>query len=445
MLLTRRHALEANLLVAVTLLLLLAPRATARAQEAPPGCNAWCLIRRAAVALADGRSDDYLAATRQLELRAPDMPLAAYLHARAEALTGHPDAAIRRLDRAATLGATQDPGTDSAFAALRDRPGFRDVRQRLLDNRRPIVAGMPAFTLPDADILPESLAPDPIGGGWFIGSLAQHRVLRRQSDGRMTEFVADPALLRVVGMHVDTARSLLWFATWAPQAVGEGKNRPVLDVTRLFKVDLATGQITRTYAPIDSSTSHLFNDLVIRSDGGLYLTDTDAGAIWRLDAAGDSLHRLLKLDADRFTSPNGITLSGDEHSLYVGTVEGIARVDLATGRTERLTLPGGGSTAGIDGLYWHAGALITVQHRPGPTQVARFQLSPDGRTVVTSSVLERGDSLLSLPTTGALVGDRFYFVAASHFDRLGVDNRLAPPRTPAERSVVRVIDLGTLR
>ena len=79
---------------------------------------------------------------------------------------------------------------------------------------------------------------------------------------------------------------------------------------------------------------------------------------------------------------------------------------------------------------------------PGLDQVARYDLAPDGRSIRHIDVLERADSLLRLPTTGALVGGHFYYIANSHFDRLGDDNRLAPA-SPSSMplSTVRVLDL----
>ena len=83
-----------------------------------------------------------------------------------------------------------------------------------------------------------------------------------------------------------------------------------------------------------------------------------------------------------------------------------------------------------------------MQHLPGLEQVTRYDLARDGRSIRHIDVLERADSLLHLPTTGAVVGNRFYYIANSQFDRLGDDNRLAPVgRSPAPLSTVRVLDL----
>ena len=397
----------------------------------------------ARAALAAGRYSDYLNYAQTLAGRAPDHPGVIYAVARGFALVGQPAAALRWLGRLADIGAGPDVDSDSVFAGLNSSPEFRAVRARLQRNRAPLVRGAPAFTLPDPDLLPEALARDPITGEWLVGSLAKRKIIRVAQDGTGFDFIADGDLLRVVGIHADSARALLWFATWAPRhvvstALGEPPSQ-----TRLFKCDLLTGQVLRTYVPTDSGGDHLFNDLAIARNGDVFITDTDQGSVYRVRLRADTLELFLSPNIERFSDANGITLSADDRALYVAFVEGIARIDIQTKAIMRLPLRAAGSAASIDGLYWYRGSLIGVQHLPGLEQVARYDLAPDGRSIRHITVLERGDSLLHLPTTGAIVGHQFYYIANSHYDRLGDDNRLAPASgIRAPLSTVRVLDLS---
>src|SRR6266513_4130320 len=421
--------------------LLLAPALLA--SQASPPCSAWCLSQHAREALAAGRYRDYLNYARQIAARASDHPGVIYAVARGYALVGQPAAALRWLGRLADLGATRDLDSDSAFAGLEASPESRVVRARLQGNRVPIVRGALAFSLPDPDLLPEALAHDPITGGWLVGSLAKRKIIRLAENRPASDFISDGELLRVVGIHVDSARALLWFATWAPRAAGPTPPNEPPSQTRLFKCDLRTGHVLRTYVPSDSEGDHLFNDLAIARNGDVFITDTDQGSVYRVRLDADTLELFLSPGIERFSDANGITLSADERALYVAFVEGIARIDVRAKAIMRLPLLGPGSAASIDGLYWYRGSLIGVQHLPGLEQVARYDLTPDGRSIAHVTVLERGDSLLHLPTTGAIVSDQFYYIANSHYDRLGYDNRLAPAsRTPAPLSTVRVLDLS---
>lgn len=212
--------------------------------------------------------------------------------------------------------------------------------------------------------------------------------------------------------------------------------------TRLFKCDLGTGRVLRRYVPADSGTSHLFNDLAIASNGDVFVTDTDQGWLYRIRADADSLEVFLRPDPDYWSGANGITLTGDARTLYVAFVEGIARIDRATRQLMRLRPPRRTSTAQLDGLYWHRGALVGVQNQRGLEQIVRYDLTPDGRSILRARVLERGDSLLRRPTTGAIVGTQFYYIANSQYERLGYDNRLRPATDSTKPlTTVRVIDL----
>jgi len=421
--------------------LLVAP-AFLTAQAPARSCNTSCLAQRAQDALAAHRYTDYLNVARQFASRAPDHPGVIYAMARGLALVGQADSALGWLKRLARIGASRAPAADSAFAALWDSPPFRALQTRLDANRVPVLRGKPAFALPDPDLLPEAMAWDPSTATWIVGSLAKRKLIRVRPDGSASDFLSGADLLRVVGIHVDSARSLLWFATWAPRLDSVGPHHESMTQTRLFKCDLRTGRILRRYMPSDSGSSHLFNDLTIAANGDVYLTDTEQGWLYRIRAGVDSLEVFLRPDPDRYSAANGIPLARGDRMLYVTFLEGIGKVDIRTRQITRLRSPVNTSTAEVDGLYWYRGTLLGVQHAPGLEQVARYQLTPDGGSIRRVDVLERGDSGLRLPTTGAVVGTRFYYIANSQFDRLGDDDQLSPAtETPPPLTVVRVIEL----
>jgi hypothetical protein len=412
------------------------------AQAPQTTCTAFCLAGRARVALAAGQHADFLKYARQIATRVPDHPGVIYAVASGFGLLGQTDSALSWLDRLAQLGASRAPATDSAFAALWNGPRFRAIQARLDLNRTPIVQGTAAFSLPDPDLIPEALAWDPIGRTWLVGSMSKRKLIRLRLDGTATDFLSAPDLLRVGGVHVDSARRLLWFTTWAPRPGATGLDDALPSQTRLFKCDLSTGRILRRYAPADSATGHLFNDLAIATNGDVFVTDIERGLIYRIQSDVDSLEVFLRPNPDSLSGPNGITLAADERTLFIAFVEGIAATDLASRRIVRLPSPSTTSTAQIDGLYWHRGALVAVQNQRGLEQIIRYELTPDGRSIVRAIILERGDSLLRGPTTGEIVGTRFYYIANSQFERLGYDNRLSPAAgSPPPLTTVRVIDL----
>src|SRR5262249_25370877 len=175
------------------------------------------------------------------------------------------------------------------------------------------------------------------------------------------------------------------------------------------------GTLLGRFSP-DDGAKHGFNDLVVRKSGEVILTDSLNNSVFRFDHAKKSftplrVHREL-------IYPNGIALSDDDKTLFVGDAIGIVRIDLqALASTD--VIPGPRTTlAGADGLYWYNGSLIAVQNGIGSPRIAAFKLSADGTRVTKTTVLENRTSFASLPTTGAIRGTDFYFISNSHIDNL---------------------------
>jgi len=125
--------------------------------------------------------------------------------------------------------------------------------------------------------------------------------------------------------------------------------------------------------------------------------------------------------------------------LYVADGVGVVKIDLAD-NSSRDVDPGPRNTmAGADGLYWRNGSLIAVQNGMGSPRVAAFKLSKDGNRVTQTTVLENRTQFTALPTTGAIRGNDFYFIANSQIDNLNGDKIMDVTKLAAVRiAVVRL-------
>jgi len=104
--------------------------------------------------------------------------------------------------------------------------------------------------------------------------------------------------------------------------------------------------------------------------------------------------------------------------LYIADLLGVVRLDLKTNQSEDVAPTSHDTLAGIDGLYWYRGSFVGVQYGTGANRVMRWNLSPDGRRVASSEVLERGTELVRNPTTGAILDEQFYFIADTGIENL---------------------------
>jgi hypothetical protein len=200
---------------------------------------------------------------------------------------------------------------------------------------------------------------------------------------------------------------------------------PLAEVGRsgVWIFDLRTGRSRGKYLTPPGSGRHLFNDLVVTRRGDIYLTDSEEGALYKL-TSNAGLQRVT--EAARFLYPNGIALSADERWLYFADATGMYGYDLATGKFFPLTHPSNIALTGIDGLYFDRGDLIAIQNGVTPMRLMRFRLGRDRKSVDRADVLEWLNPRIILPTTGAIAGDDFYFIADAQLGAFNADGSIWP-------------------
>jgi hypothetical protein len=321
---------------------------------------------------------------------APDPAAVTYHMARTWAAARQWPETMKWLGKAVDLRVGLDPSRDSVFADLRGTREFDAILSAVREATPPVSHSTPAFVVAEGDLSPESMAYDPKGKNFYLGSMRKGKVVRCSPAGDCAQFAGN--LGTVLGLKVHG--SGLWLLNNTDKQ------------SALVHYDLVSARVIRKYA-VDGS-GHAFNDLAIAATGDIYLTDTRAGAVWRLPIGAAGLTRF----PGRFESANGITLSPDENLLYVSTFpDGITMVDLKTQIATPIARPAGLCLAAIDGLYFHAGALIAIQNGFMTPRIARFSLGRDLRTIENFEILERRNPLFDGVTTGVLAEDEFFYMA----------------------------------
>ncbi|HLZ12622.1 MAG TPA: hypothetical protein VKP58_08555 [Candidatus Acidoferrum sp.] len=341
----------------------------------------------------------------------PDRAAALYLLAAAEQHLGESREALKLLKECIALREGFDPSGGPEFAGLRTSHEFTELVEKIHRDFPVVAQARLALLTEEKNLIPEGLAWDPHRKVFYLGSLAQRKIIEITPGSRVSDFV--PAnrdrLFPVLGIRLDPRDSTVWANT----AEDRGNSALVH-----FS---SSGILLGRYAPGDSR-KHFFNDLVVRQSGEVLLTDSVDNRIVRFDPATQEFSP-LPVHRDLFY-PNGITLAPDNNTLFVADSLGVLRVDLQTLATIDVN-PGPHSTlAGADGLYWYNGGLIAIQNGIGSPRVAAFKLSEDGTRVTRTTVLENRSPFTSLPTTGAIRGSDFYFISNSHIDNLNDDKIL---------------------
>jgi hypothetical protein len=341
--------------------------------------------------------------------RVADRGAALYLLADHYARLGDLQKALALLKECVALDEGFDLAKERAFAPLRTNPEFRELVEQARRRNPPVHHAHVAFTVPDKDLFPEGLAVDASSGVFYMGSEFLKKIVKFTLKGGVSDFVKQDLydLSPIGGVHVDPADHSVWATTDAGV-----KHRP-----ELLHFD-AQGALVERYAE-PGSMPHDLNDSVLRGTREIFVTDTEGNHVYHFHRVAHTFTE-MKLHRPVF-EPNGITTSGDGNLLFIADDLGVIRVDLRSNESADVN-PGPHDTlAGIDGLYWYKGGLVGVEYGTGAYRVMRWRLSPDGRTVVGSEVLERGTDLVNNPTTGAIFEGNFYFMANTGIHNLEND------------------------
>ena len=402
-------------------------------------------LQQAASAQASGDNGTTRRLLRHAQQLAPDHGQVLYMLAREEARAGASAQAFSLLHRLAQQGTTRDIRADTGFAPLRrsDSSAFDTSATQLLTAASGLIRSDTLRVLDDADFIPEGIAWDPHSQALLVGSLHRGSVIRVKRDGSEQAFlprVHDGAAW-IVGMKVDSVRRVLWLASLVTDASAPRHANGGGGYAFLSGYSLPEGRVLARVAAPDSSRAHLLNDLVVAVNGDVYVTDTEAHAVYRLRNGATRLETLFAADP-QLHYPNGIALDAERGRLYVAHLEGISSTSIndRSPHLTRLPRAEGVPANGIDGLYYCGNALFAVQQRYQFQQVTRFALSPDGRRIIGDSALERRHPIYDWATTGAFSHGDFFYIANAQLRRLASDGSISRPTLTGRSTILRIAD-----
>jgi hypothetical protein len=367
----------------------------------------------------------------------PDHPRLLYNLAVAYALNGQAGESISHLEKIARMKLVYPAAEDEDFAALRGNGAFHTVLKMFETNAAPVVQSSVAFAVREKGLVPESVAFDRKTGTFYLGSVAQRKILAVDKKGETRIFAGEAAgLWSVLGMKIDEKRRLLWAATSALKQTPSLKKEET-GTAALAAFDLQTGRLVKKYLLSNQSKPHALGDLAINSNGDVYATDSASPGIYVARREKNEIEPFL--EGEPFASPQGLDFSADNSFLFVADyAKGIFKINLAT-KQPILIAPAAGSTQlGIDGLYFYRNSLIGVQNGVNPQRVVRLFLTKDGEKTARFEILESNNPVFDEPTLGVLRGNEFYFVANSQWNLLGDGGQLKTPEKLQNAQVLKI-------
>lgn len=305
---------------------------------------------------------------------------------------------------------------DREFKPLATCPEFVKIGDSIHASHPPVERSVAAFTVDDPRLIPEGLAYDERTQSFLMGSLNEKRIVRYSKEGAVSEFV--PAerngLSDVLGIRMDPRDGSVWVASGADAAHAA-----------LFHFS-PSGEFISKFRPPKGKSDHLFNDLVVCRDGAVFLTDSTANRVYTLPKGKTELVPIRT--PRRLYYPNGIALSPDEETVFIADAFAVLayeristpvrrHADTAIAVGIHAVQPGAHRTlSGFDGLYTWKDCLVGVQNSLGSPRIVVARLNDSRSEATALTVLEYRTRFTQLPTTGALVGDTFYFITNSQID-----------------------------
>ena len=379
----------------------------------------------------------FLENMKQAELLRPNNPRLLYNLADAFALNGKKDEAIVNLTKLAAMKLFYEPEKDDDFSSLKTTKEFQAVLKKFQVNKMPTGSGATAFTVREKGLVTEGLAYDDKTKTFYLGSVAEQKILSVNQRGETKVFVdRSSGLWSVFGMKVDAKHRLLWATTAAHKLMPnlkEGEDGK----SGIFAFDLKTGKLVKKCLFPSQSPPHLLSDLTVAPNGDVYATDSFVPIIYVLRRGKNEIEEFL--GNKEFVSLQGLDFTADGKFLFVADyAKGVFKINVATKETVNLAPPQNATLLGIDGMYFDGRDLIAVQNGITPQRVARLRLSKDFNQIVQLEILEANNPAFDDLTLGVLVKNQFYFVANSQWNLLGSGGKFTAPDKLQDVRIVKV-------
>jgi hypothetical protein len=424
----RTRARRIRALVGVSLVAAAAvtgPVTAAHAQAAPGEFSYRAAINagRQAEAAHDEAAarDDYLRALALIKGH-PDV---VYLLARSEARLGHADAAVGRLRTIAAMGLSYPIDQDTGFATLRGRADFAAVQASMAANRTAVSTATVAHVLTDTNMLAEDLAYDPKGRTFYVSSIHRGAIVAVPETGPIRDFIpaGRDGVYGIMALAVDAPHGVLWATTSAmPQA--DGYKAADSGRSAVLRYELSSGRLLHRFDAPHDGRQHNMGDMTIDPNGTVIVSDGVSGDVYTVRAGRDTLETLVARGT--FRSPQTPAVLPDGRVLVADYALGLAIINRQDGIVTWVEHPDTTAVSGIDGMFLQGHTLYAVQNGTTPERVVRFTLDSRYSSVTGWTVIERASPGLGDPTHGVIVGDAFYFLANSGWDRFGDDGTIKP-------------------
>jgi streptogramin lyase len=276
------------------------------------------------------------------------------------------------------------------------------------------------ITKTQREVIPEGITVNPVDGKIYVSSIALQKIIAIDTNGAHKDFIktGQNGFLEGLGMKIDAKKQWLW--------VVANQKQSQWYKSQVHAFDLKTGSVKQRYE-IQDTVRHLFNDLILHSNGQVYITDTYGSSIYKVDPVKQELK--LFIQDSLLLHANGITCN-EKGRIYVASSHGLLQLDVASKKISPLTYKDFKKALWMDGLVYWNNSIIGV----ADSTIMQYHLNREGNQIVSERIIDEANHHFQEPTTAVVFSNKLYVLANSHLAAYnknkesvkGIENELSP-------------------
>lgn len=237
----------------------------------------------------------------------------------------------------------------------------------------PLYHAEEAVRVPGVSFTPHGLAYDAVSSRFVVADPADRKLVifdERSSHAVDLVRAASAGFSEIAAFEIDARRGDLWLLSDDTAAVADQPSS-----ISLHKLQLVSGrQIANFTLPSEFAEAQVC-DIAVTPDGAVLMLDGHDRRIISFEPATGRFVTIATLEVDGLAS----LAASDDHFAYVAHAAGIARVDLATGRSQPVQADEETTLSGFARIRWAKGALVGIQrHSDGRLALMRARTSRRG-------------------------------------------------------------------
>jgi len=257
------------------------------------------------------------------------------------------------------------------------------------------------ITVERGGFTPEGIEYDHLNQRFLLGSFIEGKVFALAANGELTTVVDDPAVNAIIGIEVEEDRQRILAAIADPGVFAGQTNgfaqAGIFDLTTGARLALVS--LDEAYLDAPQDTRFFPNDLVADITGNIYVTDSFAVVVYKIDTQGNASIFVRRDQFPESQSINGIISHPDGYLLIAGSGTGVLyKAD--TRNPENFSIVGlPEKLPGIDGMVWDSkgnlvmtstGRTVMLESRDNWASAQLVATAPQG---AASTVARVGDNM----------------------------------------------------